>query len=83
MSIDNKNKEEFIEKLKNIVKEYNVKGAAFTGTLGDEYLGLMALDYMEASRNINTIFQSVLNIGRLWQQARTTIKNIIGDFEKV
>lgn len=71
---------EFKEELEVLCKKYEIRNGCFAGDSEKEnkFLGIMAVNGAESTKGI---FASVLNIGRLWQQARSCTKNILDEFE--
>ncbi len=72
--------EEFIKELNALMRKYEIKNAAFTGSGSQKYIGLLCLP-KDAVSGITEIMLSVSNIGRLWQHARTVVRTMLDDFE--
>lgn len=65
--------------LLKMMKEHGLKNGAFCATAPDDrYVGFGHLEEYESPA---TLFESALNIGRLWQHIRTVIHKTMDDFE--
>lgn len=61
----------------DLTKKYDITSAAFTGVSEDHYIGLIV-----GNQPRSEMFITALNIGRLWQHMRTTVRSILNSFEK-
>ena len=77
--MEKEKQEEFKKELQELCKKYEVENAAFTGADENNYIGLSCLD---ESPSLGSIFESVNNIGRLWQSSRGIIADMLNNFEK-
>lgn len=68
----------FIKEFAKLCDKYNIINAAFVGEdkISKKYLGIKSL-----SNDYTVCFNTLLNIGRLWQTSREGIKEIMGNFE--
>lgn len=71
---------DFKDELEVLCKKYEITNGNFAGESEKEgkFLGVLAVNSKDTTKGI---FSSVLNIGRLWQQARACTKNILDDYE--
>lgn len=66
--------------LLEVIKKHGLKNGAFCATAPDNrYVGFGHLEEYESPA---TLFESALNIGRLWQHIRTVIRKTMDDFER-
>ena len=70
---------EFTGKLKALIAEYELTDFSFCATRKDIFVGSMCIDQRE---DMNFIFRAVCNIGRLWQHARTSTRDILDGYER-
>jgi len=68
---------EFSKKLDTLAKKYGITAAAFTGVEDDHYIGLFVGKMTLIKAN-----ETTLNVGRLWQHMRTTMRDNLAKFEK-
>ena len=78
--MDTASRKLFIAKVTEICKEFGVENASITGNTNEEYIGLLMLDPVDHSPCY--MFEAAMNVGRLWQHARTSIRAILNDFDK-
>ena len=69
----------FKAELRELFEKYGLKDGSFAAT--DKEGRFHALMTLHEAPNIAGLFQSVLNIGRLWQHARVVVKDILDDFQ--
>lgn len=65
--------------LKELCIKHGIKAASFTGNIDNSYIGILSIDNL----NFSGCYDAVLNVGRLWQHARTTIRSVMNTFEGV
>ena len=66
--------------LEKLMKVHGIRNASFCGTGAEGgYWGLMSV---QEHQDAPGLFESVLNIGQLWQHTRETVRSILDDFEK-
>lgn len=77
---ENESKKKIIEKeLREVIERHGLYHCAFCGSYNnDEYLGLFL-----CKEKMPDIFQTVLNVGRLWQVGRNITRDMLNKFEKV
>lgn len=63
--------------LKELCRKHRIAGASFVGTTEDEFVGLFSVD----NPKITHCMDAMLNIGRLWQHVRSTMKKALDQFE--
>jgi len=68
---------EFESRLESLIAEYGITCAAFTGTCDDHFIG-----FAVPAQTILSLWQTVLNVGRLWQLFRELIRGKLNEFEK-
>lgn len=73
-------KVKFRGKLVDLCEEFGIKNVSIAGTHHDEFIGILLID--EEKKSFSDIFESVINIGRLWQHSRTIVRSVLNDFEK-
>lgn len=69
--------ESFEEKLTKLVDEYEIKNAAFCGQRDEEYVG-----FVVGKHNLLSMWEVVLNVGRLWQHMRENTRSTLNRFER-
>ena len=80
MKEDNNTQSLLREDLIQLMKKHGIRNASFCGTdAADCYHGLMCVE----ETSVAGIFESAVNIGRLWQHTRTVIRRTLDDFERV
>lgn len=77
--METEKRKEFIEELKLLCKKYEIKNAAFTGADETNFIGLQCLN---DKPTLGEIFESVNNVGRLYQSSRELIRELLNDYEK-
>lgn len=76
---------EFNKKIIEICNEFGVENVSIAGNSRNvppqsEFIGTILIDKNEQS--MGSIFEAVMNIGRLWQHSRTVVRQMLNDFEK-
>ena len=71
--------DEFVKDLIALCYQHNIKNVSITGQMEEKYLGMV---FVDAEKNMTGFFESVLNVGRLWQYTRERVQIILNDFEK-
>ena len=69
-------------RLMSICKEYGIKNASIAGDRNHEFVGMLLIDEDESERSLGSIFEAIMNVGRLWQHSRAVTRNILNEFEK-
>ena len=72
---------EIQKELAVVLEKYGIRDSAFCG-VGEEghFIGGMVGSGGEISRE--STIKTALNIGRLWQHTRETVRNVLDSFEK-
>lgn len=70
-------KEKFIEEINQVGKKYGVTHLSFCATVEDRFLGMIAV----GGEGYGDYFESIMNVGRLYQASREKVFNLINDFE--
>lgn len=76
---DTKEQDTLRADLQELCKKHGIRNASFCGTTVECWFrGLTCISPATPSE----VFESVLNLGRLWQHSRTVIRNMMDEFEK-
>lgn len=72
---------ELRKELTKVMEKYGIINAAFCGTTADDqHVSGMIAEKATVARQ--QVILTVLNIGRLWQYARESMRDVLNSFEK-
>jgi len=74
----NESKDKFLEELTRIIGYYGVEHFCICGTIKDKFFGQVGT----GGETATDFVMSVVNAGRLWQHARTSIRSFLDGFER-
>lgn len=59
--------------------KYGIENASFCGTIGDEFVSAFCMGEL---KSVSGVTEAAMNVGRLWQHARSMVKKMLDGFEK-
>jgi hypothetical protein len=65
-----------IKDLERIAKKHKITNYAFTGSGEERHIGILG------KAEVNTFYETALNVGRLWQHTRTVMRERLDNFDK-
>lgn len=69
---------ELTDEIESIIEKYGAKNFSFCGELDNRFIGVINTNH----NSLGSYFESVVNIGRLYQSAREKTKTILDKFNK-
>ena len=74
--MDKEAKEKIKIALNQLCQDHDIKNASFCGSVNG---GVFA--YVSLNQTDNNVFESIMNVGRLWQYTRGVTRKMLDEFE--